>query len=266
MLTITWKGSPNFDKNRVKIDTIVIHWFGIGTLESANTRFQNDASDASAHYGISDNRVWQWVKEEHVAYHAGVYPINQRSIGIEHDATTTKNPSEATYQTSGELVAAISKRHGITLDRAHVKGHREFKATQCPGVMDIDKIINIAKGFLTPTPTPPTGGGMVDFFNKDDDQAWRHVLAFGKDPMNTAITPESITPAEIQDGKNSNMAPWPWIMQHLRISYLPTAFNAEYQRGLADGGGGDPAELEKLKAENATLTNTMAQINELSEF
>lgn len=149
-MTITWKGSPNKDgaSHRTPITTIVIHWFGVGTLDSANSRFQNNTASnrASAHYGISDNTIYQWVKEEEVAWHAGVYAVNQRSIGIEHDATTTKNASEKTYQTSGQLVADICKRNNIPLNRTHIIGHNEVSATQCPGTLDIDKIISLAKG------------------------------------------------------------------------------------------------------------------------
>ena len=144
-MNIVWKGSPNYDKNRKTIDRVVVHWFGVGTLESANTRFQSATNGVSAHYGISSDIIWQWVKEEHVAYHAGVYTMNQRSIGIEHDATTTKNPTEETYKTSGQLVREICQKHNIPIDREHIIGHKEIKATQCPGVMDIDKIIDIAK-------------------------------------------------------------------------------------------------------------------------
>ncbi len=145
----TWKGSPNYSKDRKAIDRVVMHWFGVGTLESANARFQNPEAQSSAHYGISDTRIWQWVKEEHVAWHAGNYPMNQRSIGIEHDATTTKDATEATYQTSAQLLREICNRYTIPLDRKHIIGHREVSATQCPGTLDIDRIISLAKQDMT---------------------------------------------------------------------------------------------------------------------
>src|SRR3990167_2340630 len=137
-MTIYWKGSTNFDSNRKPITTIVIHWFGIGTLESANSRFQNSGSGVSAHYGISGQTVYKWVEEDKVAYHAGNYEVNQRSIGIEHDATGSgdsnpHNASDLTYQTSIELIKQICQRHNIPVDRQHIIGHREVKATQCPG-------------------------------------------------------------------------------------------------------------------------------------
>lgn len=154
-MNITWKGSPNYNKRTRKLTKIVIHWFGVGTLESANTRFQNINNKVSAHYGISKGRIWQWVREENAAWHAGDYLVNQESIGIEHDAGVDPKHdlSEQDYQNSGQLVAEISKRWGIPLDRAHVLGHRQIKATQCPGTIDIDKIIRIAKDYLKP-PAP----------------------------------------------------------------------------------------------------------------
>lgn len=142
--------TTNYDTSRKKIDRIVIHWFGIGTLTSADARFSKLNEQSSAHYGISDNTIYQWVDEAHTAYHSGNYSMNQRSVGIEHDATTTKNASDATYKTSGELVRAISDRHGIPLDREHIIAHREVKATQCPGTLDLDKIIQIAKDDIIP--------------------------------------------------------------------------------------------------------------------
>jgi regulator of replication initiation timing len=95
---------------------------------------------------VSDDTVYQWVKESEVAWHAGNWPINQCSIGIEHDATTTKNASEKTYQTAGELLADICKRNNIPLDREHIIKHSEVSATQCPGTLDVDRIIALAKG------------------------------------------------------------------------------------------------------------------------
>lgn len=146
-MQITFKGSPNYGTNRTATDRIVIHWFGGGTLSSANTRFQNAANQVSAHYGISDETVWQWVKEEHVAWHCGNLTMNRRSIGIEHDATPDRPATDKTYYTAARLLADIAKRHGIPLDRTHVIKHSEVKATQCCGTLDIDRIIREARAF-----------------------------------------------------------------------------------------------------------------------
>ncbi len=137
--------ASNYDKSRKPIDRIVIHWMA-GTLAGADARFSNSASGVSAHYGIEDSTIFQWVDEAHTAYHCGNYTYNQRSIGIEHSADPQRPATEATYQSAGKLIGEIANRYNIPLDRTHIVGHKEIKATQCPGTMDIDKLINIAKG------------------------------------------------------------------------------------------------------------------------
>ncbi|MEK6884264.1 MAG: peptidoglycan recognition family protein [Nanoarchaeota archaeon] len=144
-MNIVFRNSPNRDKNKKPIDRIIIHWFGTGTLESADKRFMNPKNFVSAHYGISGGTIYQWVKEEEVAYHAGVYSMNQRSIGIEHDATTTHPLTSESYDTSGKLVALVAERWNIPLDRTHIIKHSEVKPTQCCGTIDIDKIISLAQ-------------------------------------------------------------------------------------------------------------------------
>lgn len=154
-MDIKWIGSPNFDTNRKPIDRIIIHWFGVGKQAGADAQFQKP-DGTSAHYSIEDNSIHQYVKEENVAYHAGVYAMNQRSIGIEHSAEPNRPASEDTYKNSGLLVAEICKRYNIPLDRTHILKHSEVKATQCPGTMDLDKIINLAKGNMANTITIET--------------------------------------------------------------------------------------------------------------
>ncbi len=68
------------------------------------------------------------------------------AVGYEHSADPQRPATEATYQSAGKLIGEIANRYNIPLDRTHIVGHKEIKATQCPGTMDIDKLINIAKG------------------------------------------------------------------------------------------------------------------------
>lgn len=145
----TWIGSPNEDSNRTAINVIFIHWFGDSktthdAINAVDNIFQKP-NGTSAHYAIENTTVHQYVGEDKVAYHAGVYSWNQRSIGIEHSAGPNRMASTETYETSGKLVREIAKRHNIPLDREHIKAHNEVRATRCPGTMDIDRIIRIAK-------------------------------------------------------------------------------------------------------------------------
>lgn len=136
--------TTNYDISRKPIKQIVIHWI-VGTLASADARFMKAEEQASAHYGVEDNTIYQWVDEEHTSYAVGNYTRNQETISIEHSASPTRPASEKTYQTSGQLVREIAKRWNIPLDRKHIIGHREISATACPGTIDIEKIIELAK-------------------------------------------------------------------------------------------------------------------------
>jgi len=145
-MTIKWIGChPNNFGSRYsnKINKIIVHWI-VGTLESADATFQNPNRVASAHYGVGDNDVHQYVKEEDCAYHAGNLMVNRQSIGIEHEGGPDLPISDATYQTSAQLIKDICQRHNIPIDRDHIKGHREISATQCPGTLDIDRLISLA--------------------------------------------------------------------------------------------------------------------------
>lgn len=147
---IIQKPSPNQDGNRTKIDRIIIHWI-VGNIYAADAQFAKPNS-TSAHYAIENELVHQYVQESRVAYHAGSYPMNQRSIGIEHSASPDRPASEKTYQTSGQLVYEICKRHNIPLDRQHILKHSQVVPTQCCGTVDIDKIISIAKTYTNSQP------------------------------------------------------------------------------------------------------------------
>lgn len=144
-MNIVWKGAAaaNFLKGRQgkKPDKIICHWFGAGTLESANTRFQNGANQVSAHYGVSDDRVWQWVKEEDTAYGAGNFTANLTAVQIEHDANPSKPASEATYDASAKLIRDIRSRWGDL----PLRKHNEFKATACPGTLDLARLDALAR-------------------------------------------------------------------------------------------------------------------------
>ena len=139
---ITWIGSPNFTQSRSgkKIDRLVLHWI-VGKLNVADKVFQDTVRNTSAHYGIGNEIVHQYVNESDTAYHAGSWEVNLRSIGIEHEGGPNLPISDATYNTSAKLVADICKRYNIPLDRQHILKHQEIVPTQCPGTLDIDRII-----------------------------------------------------------------------------------------------------------------------------
>lgn len=132
--------SPNYTPGRQgkAIKYVVIHWM-VGTLSSTDAVFKNSATQTSAHYGIENNTVHQYVKETNTAYHAGTWNANLQSIGIEHSAAPGRPATASTYKTSIKLITEICKRYNLNPDKAIVP-HQRFVATQCPGTMDLNKI------------------------------------------------------------------------------------------------------------------------------
>jgi N-acetyl-anhydromuramyl-L-alanine amidase AmpD len=127
------------------VELIVDHWTVV-MFDGAIRRFKDPASILSAHYVIgSDGRIAQLVSEEDTAYHAGVFSVNQRSIGIEHEAGPAIPPSEALYSASARLHADIASRHGLALAVGKtVLPHRAIVPTECPGSLDLDRIVREA--------------------------------------------------------------------------------------------------------------------------
>ena len=66
-----------------------------------STWYVSSGHGTSAHYQVTPDKIWGCVGENYVAYHAGNYPVNQRSIGIEHLNNTgapTWTIAEETYR------------------------------------------------------------------------------------------------------------------------------------------------------------------------
>jgi|HubBroStandDraft_6_1064221.scaffolds.fasta_scaffold519727_1 N-acetyl-anhydromuramyl-L-alanine amidase AmpD len=105
------------------IDTIVIH-----ATEYADWQHSVDellfAKGKSVHYLVGrDGRIAQFLPEGYVAWHAGNYPMNVRSIGIEHVGLLSDGFPEPEYQASARLVRHLLDKYGIRKDRIHIIGH-----------------------------------------------------------------------------------------------------------------------------------------------
>jgi N-acetylmuramoyl-L-alanine amidase len=75
------------------------------------------------------------VHEKDIAWHAGNWDVNTRSIGIEHEGfidDCTWN-TDAMYRSSALLVAHLAARYSIPVDREHIIGHSEVPDPNHPG-------------------------------------------------------------------------------------------------------------------------------------
>ena len=137
-----WKGSPNFNTGRsgIGVDRIVFHYI-VGTLAAADATFADASAQASAHYGIGEGAVHQYVNETDTSWHAGDLAMNRRSIGIEHSADQSRPPEDSTYAASAELCARICRDYGLD-PNTQIIGHSDVVATACPGTVDLQRIIS----------------------------------------------------------------------------------------------------------------------------
>ncbi|GAB3180593.1 hypothetical protein GCM10027060_10130 [Nesterenkonia halophila] len=136
----TWVTSPNYTEGRggTPIDRIVIHYI-VGRLSAADATFQNPDSGVSAHYGIGEGRVHQYVSVFNTAWHAGDWGFNQRSIGIEHSADQYRAPTWETIMASVDRCTILCRQFGLDPMTAIVP-HDSIRATACPGTVDWEDI------------------------------------------------------------------------------------------------------------------------------
>ncbi|WP_128429682.1 N-acetylmuramoyl-L-alanine amidase [Streptomyces cyaneus] len=108
------------------IDYIVIHdtegaWEGVLTMVQ-------DPTYVSWQYTLrsTDGHIAQHVKAKDIAWHAGNWYVNAKSIGLEHEGFLARPDAwytEAMYRSSARLVTYLAKKYGIPLDRQHILGH-----------------------------------------------------------------------------------------------------------------------------------------------
>lgn len=114
------------------LDHVIIH-VTQETYAGTLSIFQNPKKKVSAHYLVrsADGHVAQCVREADVAWHAGNWDHNTRSIGIEHEGWVDQPAyfTDALYERSAGLTAAICTKYGIPKDRAHIIGHHEVPGT-----------------------------------------------------------------------------------------------------------------------------------------
>lgn len=120
--------TPSSRPTTYPVDHVVVH-VTQETYADTLAIFRNPEKQVSAHYVVrsSDGHVAQCVREADVAWHAGNWDYNTRSIGIEHEGWVDRPEyfTNALYEESARLTAAICTRYGIPRDRAHIIAHHE---------------------------------------------------------------------------------------------------------------------------------------------
>lgn len=161
----------NFTKGRhgpYPIDMIVIH-VEEGSEDATRSWFNAEQSDVSSNYGIDkQGNIEQFVLEEDTAWAQGRVDKptaklvlarpdanpNSYCISIEHEGSGKEPLTPAQKASTVWLIQDIAKRRNIPIDRDHVVGHHEiFSKKTCPGAIDVDELVALAKGVKSETMT-----------------------------------------------------------------------------------------------------------------
>lgn len=114
-----------------KIDYIVIH--DTEATWATTLKLVADPTYVSWQYSLrsADGHIAQHVKAKDVAWQAGNWYINSKSIGLEHEGFAALGTwyTEAMYRSSAKLVRYLAAKHRIPLDRAHIIGHDNVPGT-----------------------------------------------------------------------------------------------------------------------------------------
>ena len=131
---------PSFDvSNRTDtdIDHIVIHYTGNAGSTAKNNAdaFMHLNNKTSAHYFVDENStVYQSVLDKDIAWHAGNYPMNKRSIGIEMccdiDETGNWYIEPQTITNTIALTKALMAKYNVPV--SNVIRHYDVTGKECP--------------------------------------------------------------------------------------------------------------------------------------
>ncbi|WP_459707088.1 N-acetylmuramoyl-L-alanine amidase [Actinophytocola sp. KF-1] len=114
-----------------KINYIIIH--DTEGSYATTLRLVQDPTYVSWQYTLrsADGHVAQHVKAKDVAWQAGNWYINSKSIGLEHEGFAADGAwyTEALYRSSAKLVRYLAGKYGIPLDRQHILGHDNVPGT-----------------------------------------------------------------------------------------------------------------------------------------
>lgn len=163
-------------RNGTPIDMVILHHSATTNVGSVLSMMQTGSRTVSANYVLgNDGHIYGVVPEELRAWTSGSpndggkgAQFDRRAITFECANLSTNGwtISDATYESLAGLLADFHRRYGVPLDRDHVVGHRELYdrwhasyATACPGGMDIDRVVTMARAKAGQGGVKPVVGG-----------------------------------------------------------------------------------------------------------
>lgn len=145
----------------VRVDTAIIHHAASASDTGTLATIQGTARTVSYNYLITrGGEIWGLVPEGERALSTANPGWDRRAINICMVNQTAAAPwptSDATRESAAYLLADLNRRLGVPLNRTRVLGHREIRATLCPGAANIDQIVQRAAQLNAAPPQPPSG-------------------------------------------------------------------------------------------------------------
>lgn len=226
---------------------IVVHYTGNSTDTAwANTNyFKSVNRNASAHYFVDDNNIYQCVRDKDIAWHCGggrqgsgggTYLnicTNRNSIGVEM-CCTNYGVSTATENRTIELVKYLMNKYNIPA--SNVIRHYDVTGKNCPAPMVSNQArwnnFKAKLGGSTPTPTPSHSGYTGDITYQVYDNAkkqWLPEVVNDKDYAGNLGNAFGGVRAKC---KNGNI----YIQTHtINGSWLSTINSSSYNKNSNDG-------------------------------
>ena len=149
--TVSWVGARWYTEGREGNDwtALVIHISECTTLSAVDNTFLG-TSQTSAHFGVSDSEIHQYVSLDDTAWAVGNWTWNTRTVSIEHVGTTSWPPSRATLDRSAQLMAALARlrQWPELVVGENVGVHKWYSATSCPATLDVTYLVSKANEYM----------------------------------------------------------------------------------------------------------------------
>lgn len=129
-LTKNYKIGPSMNPN-----TIVIH----NTANNASAKNEvnylhssNNTSSTSYHFAVDESSIYQAIPLTNAAHHAGVYSINQKSIGIEIARSTSNDNKIKNKAISNALTLIHLLKQEYLITNKNIITHKDASGKHCP--------------------------------------------------------------------------------------------------------------------------------------
>ena len=166
-LTTRISGNGGQFSNRGRtIDHFVVHHAANSSLSGVLSIMSTGSRQVSSNYVVKDNDIVGVVPEEYRSWSLSSSVWDGRSITVETCNSAMGDASGwpisvATYHSLAKLIADCATRYNFPINRDRVLGHREVYsrhgasyATACPGGINLDRLVSMAKEYQAGTSRP----------------------------------------------------------------------------------------------------------------